>query len=122
MGKSLPVLDQVNGSSVLRPDGGRSFVVPADVSGRFARRRKLVFAALITLYVAAPFIQIGGHPAVFLDIEHRAFYLFGSVFNAQDFWLVFFGLSGVGFALIVVTALWGRIWCGYACPQTVFLD
>jgi cytochrome c oxidase accessory protein FixG len=55
-------------------------------------------------------------------MQRRCFYLFGATFNAQDVWLVFFLLSGVGFALIVSTALWGRVWCGYACPQTVFLE
>ena len=43
-----------------------------------------------------PFVKIGGHPAVFMDIVNRRFYLFGAVFNAQDFWLMFFLLSGVG--------------------------
>ena len=120
MAKSLPVLkDQ---TSALRADGGRNFVIPADVSGRFNRLRRVVFVALIAIYAALPWIHVGGHPAVFIDIQHRAFYLFGATFNAQDFWLAFFVVSGIGFSLIVVAALFGRIWCGYACPQTVFLD
>jgi len=122
MARSLPVLNNAPGSSALRPDGGRNFIIPADVSGPKTRLRYVVFALLIVVYVVTPWIQIGGHPAVFLDLQHRAFYLFGQTFNAQDFWLVFFLLSGIGFVLILVTALWGRIWCGYACPQTVFLE
>jgi cytochrome c oxidase accessory protein FixG len=117
--KSLPILEQ---RSALRSDGGRNFVVPADVQGRFTRLRKLVFTILIGVYVALPWLQVRGKPAVFLDLQHRAFYLFGATFNAQDVWMVFFLLSGVGFLLILATALWGRIWCGYACPQTVFLE
>ncbi len=117
--RSLPILDQ---TSALRPDGGRNFVVPADVSGRFTLLRQIVFVLLIVVYVALPWLQIKGHPAVFLDIQHRAFYLFGATFNAQDVWMAFFLLSGIGFLLILMTALWGRIWCGYACPQTVFLE
>ena len=109
-------------ASSLRADGSRNFVHPADVSGRFDRRRKIIFTLLIALLAALPWIQIGGHPAVFLDFDQRSFYLFGATFNAQDTWLVFFLLSGVGFALIVATALFGRVWCGYACPQTVFLE
>jgi cytochrome c oxidase accessory protein FixG len=109
-------------ASSLRADGSRNFVHPADVSGRFDTRRKWIFAGLIALLAALPWLQIGGHPAVFLDFEQRSFYLFGATFNAQDAWLVFFLLSGAGFALIVATALWGRVWCGYACPQTVFLE
>jgi cytochrome c oxidase accessory protein FixG len=119
MAKSLPIIEQ---ASALRSDGRRNFVVPADVSGRFTLRRRLAYVLLIAIYVITPWVEIGGHPAVFLDIQRRAFYLFGATFNAQDFWMAFFLLSGLGFLLILATALWGRVWCGYACPQTVFLD
>src|SRR5690606_30314077 len=73
-------------------------------------------------WAALPWIQVGGHPAVFLDVEKRQFFLFGATFNAQDLWLVFFLLSGFGFGLVYVTALFGRVWCGWACPQTVFIE
>jgi len=109
-------------ASSLRSDGSRNYVHPADVSGRFDLVRRVCFALLIALWAALPWIQIGGNPAVFLDVAGRRFFLFGATFNAQDVWLVFFLLSGIGYALIVMTALWGRIWCGYACPQTVFLE
>jgi len=72
--------------------------------------------------VVLPWVRVAGHPAVFLDIETRRFFVFGATFNAQDTWLLFFLLTGVGFGLIYVTALFGRMWCGWACPQTVFLD
>jgi len=109
-------------ASSLKPDGTRNWVYPADVSGRFDRLRKLTFVILGALLIALPIITVRGNPAVFLDIQHRRFYLFGGVFNAQDVWLVFFILTGVGFGLFYITTLWGRIWCGYACPQTVFLE
>lgn len=103
-------------------DGSRKHPMPADVHGRFINARRVTFFALIAFYLALPFIQIGGHPAMQFDIAARRFYLFGSVFNAQDgFRLVFFALSGA-FTLIFVTALVGRVWCGWACPQTVFLE
>ncbi|MBX3247249.1 MAG: 4Fe-4S binding protein [Myxococcales bacterium] len=121
MSRSLPVLQNEPASS-LNKDGSRNFVHPADVSGRFTRIRNVVFVVLLLIYLALPFVQIGGRPAVFLDIASRRFFLFGGSFNAQDFWLVFFLLTGLAFALIVVTTLWGRVWCGYACPQTVFLE
>lgn len=69
-----------------------------------------------------PWVKIGGHPAVFVDIERRELYLLGGTYNAQDTWLLFFLLTGVGFALVFATALAGRVWCGWACPQTVFLE
>ncbi len=120
MAHPLPVIDEQPSS--LRGDGTRNWVHPADVQGRFTRRRRMAFMVLITIYVVTPWIPIHGHPAVHLDIASRRFYLLGMTFNAQDAWLAFFLLSGIGFLLIVLAALVGRVWCGYACPQTVFLE
>jgi cytochrome c oxidase accessory protein FixG len=120
MTTKLPIVEEP--ASSLRSDGSRNYVHPADVAGRFTRLRYIIFAVLIAIYVLLPFVKIGGHPAVFIDIVRRRFYLFGAVFNAQDFWLVFFLLSGVGLTLLIVTAIKGRLWCGYACPHTVFLE
>ncbi len=106
----------------LLADGHRKRIVPADVRGRFHFARTLVFAVLIVCAAALPWIRIGGAPALFLDVEHRKFFLFGATLNAQDTWLLFFVLSGAGFALVYVTAVAGRAWCGWACPQTVLLD
>ncbi|MGB5808967.1 MAG: cytochrome c oxidase accessory protein CcoG [Polyangiales bacterium] len=120
MSTRLPVVEEP--ASSLRSDGSRNFVHPADVHGRYTTIRNAVFVVLIGIYVVLPFVKIGGRPAVFIDIMNRQFFLFGGVFNAQDFWLVFFILSGMGLALLMMTALKGRIWCGYACPHTVFLE
>jgi cytochrome c oxidase accessory protein FixG len=109
-------------ASSLRSDGRRNYVHPADVKGRFTTSRNIIFFALLGIYVLLPWIHIHGHPAVFLDIVSRRFYIFGLSFNAQDTWLLFFLLSGLGFTLFVLTAVFGRVWCGYACPQTVFLE
>ena len=108
--------------SSLRPDGKRNTVQPADVRGRFARARSLVFLILIGVYLALPWVPVGGHPAVFIDLATRHFYLFGMTFNAQDFWLTTFLFTGAAFGLVYATALAGRVWCGWACPQTVFLE
>ncbi|MFI5301368.1 MAG: cytochrome c oxidase accessory protein CcoG [Polyangiales bacterium] len=108
--------------SSLRRDGTRVFVHPADVTGRFHKARRLIFALLIGVWIALPMWKIKGHPALFLDITHRTFFMFGATFNAQDAWLLFFLLTGVAFGLAFLTAFFGRVWCGYACPQTVFLD
>ena len=106
----------------INADGSRNAIHPADVHGRFQRRKRGLWYVLILVYLLLPWLQVGGHPAVLIDIAERRFYLFGQTFNAQDFWLAFFCITGLGFALFVVAALWGRLWCGYACPQTVFLE
>ena len=114
----LPVV----GPGSLGRDGQRLRPYPADVHGRFIRARRFVYWALIALWAALPWIPINGHPAIFLSVEKRQFFLFGATFNAQDLWLVFFLLSGFGFGLLYVTTVLGRVWCGWACPQTVFIE
>jgi len=106
----------------VNPDGSRNFLHPADVKGRWQVRKNLAWTVLIFVYVALPWIKIGGRPAVHIDLPGRNAFLFGQTFTNQDFYLVFFILSGIGFALFVATSLWGRVWCGFACPQTVFLE
>jgi cytochrome c oxidase accessory protein FixG len=106
----------------LRSDGKRAAIHTLDVKGRFIRARRVVFAALLALYVAAPLVRIGGHPAIHLDVATRRFFLFGGTFNAQDFWIVLFLGTALLFSLLFLTAWRGRLWCGWACPQTVFLE
>ena len=106
----------------VNPDGSRNAIHPADVRGRFQRWKSGLWYVLIAIYLALPWLKIGGQPALLIDIEKRHFHLLGQTFNAQDFWLSFFFVSGLGFLLFVLAAVFGRVWCGYACPQTVFLE
>ena len=108
--------------TTINDDGSRYFLHPADVTGRWVVARRLLGAVLIAIYILLPWIPINGNPAVFLDVEHRMFHLFGLTLVAQDLWVLFFALSGLGFSLFFATSLLGRIWCGWACPYTVFLD
>jgi cytochrome c oxidase accessory protein FixG len=108
--------------TTIRSDGSRPFLFPVDPQGPFNYARRLSALALIGLYLALPWIEINGYPAVFLDVAALRFHLFGVTFAAQDIWLLFFVITGLGFSLFFVTALFGRVWCGWACPQTVFLD
>ena len=106
----------------INADGSRNAIHPADVKGRFQRRKNVLWAVLIAVYLVMPWLKVGGRPALLLDIDARHFFLFGHTFNAQDFWYSFFFVTALGFSLFVVAALFGRVWCGYACPQTVFLE
>lgn len=117
--RKAPTIDSV---TTINEDGSRYFVHPADVRGVFTRWRRLVAWLLIGVYVALPLVPVNGQPTVFLDIFHRKLHLFGVTLMFQDIWLLFFLITGLGFGLFLVTAIVGRIWCGWACPQTVFLD
>jgi cytochrome c oxidase accessory protein FixG len=118
-GKRRPDLDTVYS---INADGSRNFIQPADVSGRWQVRKNLIFGLLLLFYLGMPWVEIGGKPAIHIDLPGRAAHLFGATFTNQDFHLVFFLVSGMGFALFVLTSLWGRVWCGYVCPQTVFME
>lgn len=119
---SLPPKPTRDSVTTIAADGSRVFLHPASVKGRFARARMWSAYALIALYVALPWIPINGAPAVFLDVAGRRFHLFGATLAFQDAWLLFFVITGLAFTLFYVTALLGRVWCGWACPQTVFLE
>lgn len=121
---SAPVQLAPNRNSVttIREDGSRPFLHPGDTHGRFTRARRITALGLIVFYLSLPWITIAGYPAVFFDIAGRRFHLFGITLATQDLWLLFFVISGLGFSLFFITALLGRVWCGWACPQTVFLD
>ena len=114
-----PSLDSVTS---INEDGSRFIIHPADAHGKFKRWRRVTALLLIGIYILLPWIPVNGYPAVFLDVMERRFHLFGITLAAQDMWLLFFLVSGVAFILFYITAFLGRIWCGWACPQTVFLE
>ena len=114
-----PNLDSV---TTINDDGSHHKLHPANVSGKFTLARRIVGFIIILIYAALPWIPINGNPAVFLDTANREFHLFGISLDVQDLWVLFFFISGLGFILFFVTSLLGRIWCGWTCPYTVFLD
>ncbi|MCC6808801.1 MAG: cytochrome c oxidase accessory protein CcoG [Deltaproteobacteria bacterium] len=117
--RDAPAIDKLY---TIGEGGRRNFLHPADVKGPHTTRRRVIGILLIAWLFALPFIEIGGYPAIFLDVGTRRFHVFGVTFGPTDSILLFFLLTAVGFALVVASALWGRVWCGYACPQTVFLE
>ena len=108
--------------STIHTDGSRKFVHPADVKGRFTKLRKFVALLLLLVYVALPWIPINGYPAVFLDVQERRFHFMGLTLATQDLWVGFFLITGLAFSLFYFTALFGRLWCGWTCPYTVFME
>lgn len=119
MSLNTPTLESV---TTIREDGSRRFIHPSTTHGRFTAWRATFGLLALLTYVALPWIPINGNPAVFLDIAQRQFHFFGLTFVMQDLWVAFFLISGLGFSLFYVTSLLGRVWCGWACPQTLFLD
>ncbi len=97
-------------------------IYPRQVKGRFARLRVIAVWALLGLYYLLPWIQINGRQSVLFDLPARKFYIFGLTLWPQDFVFVALLLITAGLSLFFFTALAGRLWCGFACPQTVWTE
>ena len=97
-------------------------IYPREVSGRFARLRVIAFISLLGIYYVTPLLRWDGRQALLFDLPERKFYLFGLTLWPQDFIYLAALLIMAGLALFFFTALLGRVWCGYACPQTVWTE
>jgi polyferredoxin len=95
---------------------------PREVDGRFQRLRTAAVFWLLGMYYLFPWLSWDGRQAVLFDLPARKFYVFGLAFWPQDFVFLALLLIIAGLTLFFVTALAGRLWCGYACPQTVWTE
>jgi cytochrome c oxidase accessory protein FixG len=102
--------------------GARKWVYAKKPSGLWYTRRTIFSWFLLLFFIGAPFIRVNGHPLILLDIASRKFIIFGAIFWAQDTFIL--SLLMLSFVLFVVlfTVTFGRLWCGWACPQTIFLE
>ncbi|MGO1584835.1 MAG: cytochrome c oxidase accessory protein CcoG [Mesonia sp.] len=106
----------------LNEDGGRAFVFPKKPSGKWYEYRKYVSYVLLIFLVTAPFIKINGNQFFMFNVLERRFNIFGFPFWPQDLYLfVIIMIIGVVFILLF-TAAFGRIFCGWICPQTIFME
>ncbi len=97
-------------------------VYPRGIDGRFSRLRLLGMTVLLGLFYSVAWLSWDGRQAVLLDLPARKFYIFGLTFWPQDFFFFAWLLVIAALSLFFFTALAGRLWCGYACPQTVWTE
>lgn len=97
-------------------------VYPREVKGRFQLKRKLAVWVLLGLFYVLPWITWGDQQAILFDLPQRRFHIFGLTLWPQDFIFLALMLIIAAFSLFFFTALAGRLWCGYACPQTVWTE
>jgi cytochrome c oxidase accessory protein FixG len=102
--------------------GHRIYVHPEKVKGKWRDLRTYFYSFLTAIYLFLPWIHMGGKQIVRLDILHREFHFFGYTFYGHDAPLLIFILLGFTLSFAIISSLWGRVWCGWACPQTVFID
>jgi polyferredoxin len=97
-------------------------VYPREIDGRFARLRLVAVFVLLGIFYVFPWLRWDGHQAVLFDLPARKFHVFALTFWPQDFFWLAWLLIIAGLSLFFFTALAGRLWCGYACPQTVWTE
>jgi cytochrome c oxidase accessory protein FixG len=103
-------------------EGKRIWIFPKRPSGKFHRYRVIAAIILLAILFFVPLININGHPFMLLDILGRKFILFGISFGPHDFHLFVLTIIGLIIAVFLFTVVYGRIFCGWICPQTIFME
>ncbi len=129
---NLPVIDNPKNEamleapehvlSTLEKDGSRRWIYPRLSNGFWWKRRRGIAYALIAFFVILPHLRFAGLPLVLLDIPARRFIFFGHTFLPTDTILLALIMLGVFLTIVLATAITGRVWCGWACPQTVYME
>lgn len=115
-GNEEPVL------STLNKDGSRRKLHPKLSQGGFYRYRRAFGYFLIALFSAIPYLSMNGKPMILLDLPRREFTLFGTTFLPTETPLLMLLMLSIVVAVFLLTALFGRVWCGWACPQTIYME
>ena len=108
--------------STVDAKGNRVWVYPKKPGGSHHRLRIYVTAFLLSVFFAGPFLQIGGKPVLLLNIFERKFIVLGQAFWPHDFVLLALTLMTFFVFVILFTVVFGRLWCGWMCPQTLFME
>jgi cytochrome c oxidase accessory protein FixG len=103
-------------------DGKRLWIYPGRIIGQFYRLRTYFSYLLLTLLFGLPWLEYKGNPIFLFNVLERKFIFWGVPFFPQDFHLVALGLVAFLLFVSLFTVLFGRIWCGWACPQTIFME
>lgn len=108
--------------ATISKEGKRNFIYPKKPSGKFYNRRTVFSIIYLIIFFTLPFIYVNEEPLLMFNILQRKFIIFGMVFWPQDFFI--FGLGMLTFIVFVIlfTVVFGRIFCGWACPQTIFME
>ena len=103
-------------------EGKRLWLFPKMPKGKLYNIRRAISWSLLAFFYAAPFLKFRGEPLIFLNFLERKFVLFGNTFYPQDFYLLVLAVIALVVFIVLFTVIYGRIFCGWVCPQTVFLE
>ena len=102
--------------------GKRKWVYPKKPKGKFTNYRDLTTILLLLIFFVLPFLKINGNPVLLINILDREFFIFGQPFYPQDFFILALGAIASIVFIILFTVVFGRIFCGWICPQTIFME
>ena len=103
-------------------DGSRRWIRPKPAHGAFFTRRRATAYALMLIFCTIPYIRVGGKPFILLDLPRREFTFVGTTFLPTDTLLLMLLMASLLIAVFLLSAMFGRAWCGWACPQTVYME
>lgn len=107
---------------IVEKSGARKWVYPKEPKGRFTKMRNIFSGLLLLVLFGVPFLTVNGHPFMMFDVLNRKFILFGEAFGPQDFYLLGLAMITAIVFIFLFTAVFGRLFCGWVCPQTVFME
>jgi len=120
--KKAMLASETIGKAFTPESGGRKWMYPLIRKGKFYKYRSWLSYAYLILFFAGPFIRIGDQPLLLLNILERRFVILGQVFWPQDFFLFVLGMLAFIVCVVLFTIAFGRIFCGWICPQTIFME
>lgn len=103
-------------------EGKRVWIFPKKPSGRYYNARNIVALILLAVLFITPFIKVNGHPFMLFNVLERHFIIFGVGFGPHDFYMFVLAFITIIISIVLFTAVFGRVFCGWACPQTIFME
>ena len=102
--------------------GGRNYIHPRKPSGPLYDKRTVASLVYLAVFLTLPFLKVNGEPLFLFNVLKRKFILFGQIFGPEDFFIFMLGMLTFMVFVILFTVVFGRVFCGWACPQTVFME
>jgi cytochrome c oxidase accessory protein FixG len=108
--------------STVDDSGKRKWIFPKKPKGKFYNKRKLLATILLAVFYVGPFLKIHGEPLMMFNVLERKFIIFGIIFWPQDFHLILMVFLTLILFIVLFTVVFGRLFCGWICPQTIFME
>lgn len=111
-----------NSVGTMDETGRRKWVYPRKPKGKFTNYRDYITYLLLVIFFTLPFVKINHNPFLLLNVIDRKFFIFGQPFYLQDFFILALGAVTSVIFVMLFTVVFGRIFCGWLCPQTIFME